>query len=129
FPRGLGAKVRGLQAHGHAGERAVAGQRTAINLQALERAAVERGDVIGHTGTLSAVMLVDVVLEMLADAPRALKNRDRVRLHAGTSEIMARALLLEGTELAPGGRGFARLRLEEIGRAACRERGAAAVGG
>src|SRR5439155_1192097 len=31
---------------------------------------------------------------------------------AGTSEIMARALLLEGTELAPGGRGFARLRLE-----------------
>ena len=112
FPRGLVAKVRGLQAHGHAVERAVAGQRTAINLQALERAAVERGDVIGHAGTLSAVMLVDVVLEMLADAPRALKNRDRVRLHAGTSEIMARALLLEGTELAPGGRGFARLRLE-----------------
>src|SRR5438876_595910 len=112
FPRGLVAKVRGLQAHGHAVERAVAGQRTAINLQGLERAAVERGDVIGHAGTLSAVMLVDVVLEMLADAPRALKNRDRVRLHAGTSEIMARALLLEGTELAPGGRGFARLRLE-----------------
>src|SRR5438045_1001893 len=101
FPRGLVAKVRGLQAHGHAVERAVAGQRTAINLQGLERAAVERGDVIGHAGTLSAVMLVDVVLEMLADAPRALESRDRVRLHAGTSEIMARALLLEAAELGP----------------------------
>jgi selenocysteine-specific elongation factor len=112
FPRGLVAKVRGLQVHGHAVERAVAGQRTAINLQGLERAAVERGDVIGHAGTLSATTLVDVGLEMLADAPRALKSRDRVRLHAGTSEIMARALLLEGAELAPGGRGFARLRLE-----------------
>src|SRR5690349_3366330 len=112
FPRGLVAKVRGLQAHGHAVERAVAGQRTAVNLQGLERAAVERGDVIGHAGTLSATTLVDVVLEMLPDAARSLESRDRVRLHTGTSEIMARALLLDGAELAPGQRGFARLRLE-----------------
>src|SRR3989442_111542 len=81
-------------------------------LQGLERAAVERGDVIGMAGTLSATTLADVVLEILHDAPRPLKSRDRVRLHAGTSEIMARALLLEGAELAPGKRGFARLRLE-----------------
>ena len=112
FPRGLVAKIRGLQVHGHAVDRAVAGQRTAVNLQGLERASVERGDVVGHAGTLSATTLVDVVLEMLPDAPRALESRDRVRLHAGTSEIMARALLLEGAELAPGQRGFARLRLE-----------------
>jgi selenocysteine-specific elongation factor len=112
FPRGLVAKVRGLQVHGHAVERAVAGQRTAVNLQGLERAAVERGDVIGHAGTLAAATLVDVALEVLPDAARPLKSRDRVRLHAGTSEIMARALLLEGPELAPGARGFARLRLE-----------------
>jgi selenocysteine-specific elongation factor len=112
FPRGLVAKVRGLQAHGHAVERAVAGQRTAVNLQGLERAAVERGDVIGHAGTLVPATLVDVVLELLPDALRPLESRDRVRLHAGTSEIMARALLLEGAELAPGARGFARLRLE-----------------
>src|SRR5213594_1064948 len=102
FPRGLVAKIRGLQAHGHAVERSVAGQRTAVNLQGLERAAVERGDVIGMAGTLSATTLADVVLEILHDAPRPLKSRDRVRLHAGTSEIMARALLLEGAELAPG---------------------------
>jgi selenocysteine-specific elongation factor len=112
FPRGLVAKVRGLQVHGQAVERAAAGQRTAVNLQGLERAAVERGDVIGHAGTLSATTLVDVVLEMLPDASRPLETRDRVRLHTGTSEIMARALLLEGSELAPGQRGFARLRLE-----------------
>ena len=112
FPRGLVAKIRGLQVHGHAVERAIAGQRTAINLQGLERAAVDRGDVIGHAGTLTATTLVDVELEMLPDAPRALESRDRVRLHAGTSEIMARALLLDGVELAPGQRGFARLRLE-----------------
>jgi selenocysteine-specific elongation factor len=112
FPRGLVAKVRGLQVHGQAVERAAAGQRTAVNLQGLERAAVERGDVIGHAGTLAATTLVDVVLEMLPDGARPLETRDRVRVHTGTSEIMARALLLEGSELAPGQRGFARLRLE-----------------
>jgi selenocysteine-specific elongation factor len=112
FPRGLVAKVRGLQTHGRAVERALAGQRTAVNLQGLERAAVERGDVIGHAGTLLAATLVDGTLELLADAPRPLKTRDRVRFHTGTSEIMARVLLFETTELTPGGRVFARFRLE-----------------
>jgi selenocysteine-specific elongation factor len=112
FPRGLVAKVRGVQTHGRPVERALAGQRTAVNLQGLERAAVERGDVIGHAGTLLAATLVDGTLELLADAPRPLKTRDRVRFHAGTSEIMARVLLFETTELAPGGRAFARFRLE-----------------
>jgi len=112
FPRGLVAKVRGVQTHGRSVERALAGQRTAVNLQGLERAAVERGDVIGHAGTLLAATLVDGTLELLADAPRSLETRDRVRFHAGTSEIMARVLLFETTELAPGGRAFARFRLE-----------------
>jgi selenocysteine-specific elongation factor len=112
FPRGLVAKVRGLQTHGHPVERALAGQRTAVNLQGLERAAVERGDVIGHAGTLLATSLVDGTLELLTDAPRPLKTRDRVRFHTGTSEIMARVLLFEVSELAPGARAYARFRLE-----------------
>ena len=112
FPRGLVAKVRGVQTHGRPVERALAGQRTAVNLQGLERAAVERGDVIGHAGTLLAATLVDGTLELLAEAPRPLKTRDRVRFHTGTSEIMARVLLFETSELAPGGRAFARFRLE-----------------
>jgi len=112
FPRGLQAKVRGLQAHGRPVSEAVAGQRTAVNLQGLERAAVERGDVVGHAGTLVASTLVDGTLELLADAPRPVKSRDRVRFHTGTSEIMARALLLDRPELAPGQTAFARFRLE-----------------
>ena len=112
FPRGLVAKVRGVQTHGRPVARALAGQRTAVNLQGLERAALERGDVIGHAGTLVATTLVDGSLELLADAPRPLKTRDRLRFHTGTSEIMARALLFETNELAPGERAFARFRLE-----------------
>jgi selenocysteine-specific elongation factor len=112
FPGGLQAKVRGLQTHGHPVTDASAGQRTAVNLQGVERAAVERGNVLGLAGTLVPSVLMDGTLELLADAPRPLKTRDRVRLHAGTSEIMARVLLLETQELAPGRTAFARFRLE-----------------
>jgi selenocysteine-specific elongation factor len=112
YPKGIRAKIRGLQTHGHGVTEAVAGQRTAINLQNLERVAIDRGDVVGLAETLVPSTLVDGTLELLADAPRPLKTRDRVRFHVGTSEVMARVLLLEGQQLEPGERTFARLRLE-----------------
>ena len=112
YPRGAEAKIRGLQAHGHSVTSARAGQRTAVNLQGLERAALTRGDVVGLPGTLVPSMLVDGTLELLPDAPRPVKTRARVRFHVGTSEIMARAILLDRAELPPGETAFARFRLE-----------------
>ncbi len=112
FPKGVEAKIRGLQTHGHPVTEARAGQRTAVNLQGVERAAVERGDVLGLASTLVPSLLVDGTLELLQDAPRSVKSRTRVRFHAGTSEIMARALLLDRPELEPGQTAFARFRLE-----------------
>jgi len=112
YPKALQTKIRGVQTHGHPVREALAGQRTAINLQGLERAAIDRGNVVGHAGTLVSSLLVDGTLELLKDAPRPVKSRDRVRFHAGTSEIMARVLLLESPELEPGATAFARFRLE-----------------
>jgi len=112
YPKRAEAKIRGLQAHGHPVASARAGQRTAINLQGLERTAIARGDVVGLPGTLVASSLVDGTLELLPEAPRPVKTRTRVRFHVGTSEIMARALLLDRPELAPGDTAFARFRLE-----------------
>ena len=112
YPRGLQAKIRGLQTHGRPVTAARAGQRTAINLQGLERAAIDRGDVVGLPGTLVSSLLVDGTLELLKDAPRAVKSRTRLRFHVGTSEIMARALLLDRGELEPGASGLVRFRLE-----------------
>jgi selenocysteine-specific elongation factor len=113
YPKNLQAKIRGLQTHGRSVETALAGQRTAVNLQGVERAAIERGNVVGVPGTLVASALVDGILELLADAPRPLKTRDRVRFHVGTSEIMARVLLLDRPELHPAERAYARVRLEQ----------------
>jgi selenocysteine-specific elongation factor len=112
FPRALQAKVRGLQVHGHAVLTAQAGQRTAVNLQGIERAAVERGDVIAPPAALVPTLLADATLELLAEAPRPLKARDRVRFHVGTHEVMARVLLVDRQEVAPGDVTYGRFRLE-----------------
>ncbi len=112
YPRGVGSKVRGLQVHGRAVERASAGQRTAVNLQAVERAAVERGDVVAPPGGLLPTILADATLELLEDAPRPLKKRDRVRFHVGTQEVMARVLLVDRGQLEAGQVSYGRFRLE-----------------
>lgn len=112
YPRGLQSKVRGLQVHGHAVDRATAGQRTAVNLQGVERAAIERGDVLAPAGTLVPTLLLDGTLELLEDAPRPIKTRDRIRFHAGTQEVMARVLPVDRAELEPGQTCHARFRLE-----------------
>jgi selenocysteine-specific elongation factor len=112
YPRGALAKVRGLQCHGRPVALAVAGQRTAVNLQGVERAAIERGDVLGLPGALLASHVVDATLELLEDAPRPLKARDRVRFHIGTSEVMARVLVLDRPALEPGDATLVRFKLE-----------------
>ena len=104
--------MRGLQVHGRAVESAQAGQRTAVNLQGVERAAIERGDVIAPAGGLVPTLLADATLELLADAPRPLKARDRVRFHVGTQEVMARVLLVDRQEVSPGDVTYGRFRLE-----------------
>jgi selenocysteine-specific elongation factor len=112
YPHGLQAKVRGLQTHGHAVPAAVAGQRAAVNLQGVERAAIARGDVLSLPGLLRPTFMLDATCELLQDAPAPLRPRQRVRFHIGTSEIMARVHLLDQPEITPGRRGYVQLRLE-----------------
>src|SRR5213076_1168736 len=97
---------------GHTVTEARAGQRTAMNVQGLERAAIERGDVIGLAGALVTTSTVDGTLELLADAPRPLKTRDRIRFHVGTQEVMARVLLVGPQVIEPGSVAYGRFRLE-----------------
>jgi selenocysteine-specific elongation factor len=112
YPRALQAKVRGIQTHGRAVSTATAGQRAAVNLQGVERAAIERGDVLSLPGLLQPTYMLDATCELLRDAPAPLRTRQRVRFHIGTSEVMARVHLVDGTALEPGQTGYVQLRLE-----------------
>ncbi len=112
YPSGLKSKVRGLQVHGMEVREVLPGQRTAVNLQGMERALIERGDVVATPGTLAATHMVDVQMELLASSPRPLKHRAKIRFHTGTAEHIATAVLLDRAELAPGDQAFAQIRLD-----------------
>jgi selenocysteine-specific elongation factor len=112
LPSGLEGKVRTLQVYGRSVEKAVAGERAAVNLQGVETSAIERGEVLVRPNTLSPTRLIDAFLEYLPDAPRPLKHRTRQRFHVGTTLTNASIFLLDRDELAPGTTGFVQLRLE-----------------
>jgi selenocysteine-specific elongation factor len=113
LPGGERVRVRGLQVHGASVKAASAGQRTAVNLGGVDAAGVERGMVLAPVGRLRPTQILDASVDVLADAPRGLRTRQRVRVHHGTAEVLARvAALEESGEIAPGARGLAQLRLE-----------------
>jgi selenocysteine-specific elongation factor len=113
YPPGFKAKVRGLQVHGQAVETALAGNRTAVNLQGLEKEELERGMVVAPPGALIKTRRLDAYLEILPSAPRPLKHRQAVRLHTGTSERVAMPLILDADEMPPGSSGYVQLFLRE----------------
>jgi selenocysteine-specific elongation factor len=106
-----GLRVRGVQVHGTAVERALAGQRTAVNLAGVEPAEVSRGMVLAAHGRLPPTPMLDVELTLLESAPRALANRSKLLLHVGTAQVPATVVLLDRAELGAGETALAQLRL------------------
>jgi len=113
YPKEVTAKIRGIQVHNREVSKVSAGLRTAINLQAVEKAEIERGDVLGAKDLLKPTQLVDVTIDLLKSAVRKLKHRTKVRFHTGTAEIVSTVLLLDRDELNPGETCFAQIRLEK----------------
>jgi selenocysteine-specific elongation factor len=69
--------------------------------------------VVAHPGIFESSQRLDVRLEYLGGAGRVLKNRALTRFHTGTSEIMARVVLIDREELQPGQKVYAQLLLED----------------
>jgi selenocysteine-specific elongation factor len=111
IPGGLTARVRGIQVHGNMMGNAVAGQRTAVNLQGVDLAQVERGMVITIPNLFQSTQILDARLLLLPTA-KPLKNLVKVRFHQGTLEVLARIALIGQDTLLPGESGYAQLRLD-----------------
>jgi selenocysteine-specific elongation factor len=118
LPSGLRTRVRGVQVHDRAVERASAGQRVALNLAGVDTDEVARGDVVVGAGGEPAATAAGGPAAVLGAAPSATFRIDaalewvsrpdggaRVAVHHGTREVPARLADL-------GGR-YAQLRLEQ----------------
>ncbi|CAN5631520.1 selenocysteine-specific translation elongation factor [soil metagenome] len=113
LPLGRAVRVRGLQTHGKSAKTIRAGQRAAVNLGGIEHAEIERGMVLAEKAVLRPTQIFDAQIEVLKDAKKSLKTRQRVRVHIGTIEALARVQIInEQNEIAPGERDFVQLRLE-----------------
>ena len=112
LPAQTRARVRELQVHDQPVEVAEAGQRVALNLSGVTREQVPRGSVIGTPGLFRTTERLDVRLELLAEAPRAVKFRDPVHFHLGTGRTVARVILLDRDQLQPGENAFVQLALD-----------------
>jgi selenocysteine-specific elongation factor len=113
YPSGRRLRVRGIEVHGSKAERAVAGQRTAVNLADIEATELSRGDVLSEPARFRSVTEVDCRLDLLRSA-KPLKHRAPVHFHAGTAEIEAEVRLLENPgPLRPGESAWARIRLRK----------------
>jgi len=97
-PRGRAVRVRSVQVHDQPVEVAEAGQRVAVNLPAIERGDLRRGDALVDPGHYPVSYRLDVVLDELEPVPAA------VKVHLGTADVAVRVVR--------SGR-FAQLRLDE----------------
>lgn len=113
YPQDLPCKIRNIQVHDHDVEQAYAGQRVAINLSNVKKEEVHRGDVLAPPGSMQNTDRLDVKICMLELTKRSIKNRNRLHLCIGTTQILCRAVLLGADELLPGQEGYAQLLLEE----------------
>lgn len=113
LPSRTSLRVRSLESHGEVVSSVRAGMRAALNLPQVSVNEIHRGDVMATPERLVPTFMLDVSLSMLESSPISLKQRDRIRLHVGTKELMARVHLLDHMEIGPGETGLVQFRLEE----------------
>ena len=113
LPQGMTARVRAIQSHGQGVEGVARGDRAAVNLQAVDRDQLQRGNIVTLPGQAKASLRFDARLQLLASAPKAVTPRTRVRLHVGTTEVMARISIVKQTCVEPGQTAYVQFHLEE----------------
>ena len=112
FPNGRRVRVRGVQVHGQAADKAIAGQRTALNVAGASTEDLARGMMLASPETFQSTKRVDVSLSLLPLA-KPLKERARVHLHAYTSETIAEVRLYGAKQIAPDESAYAQIRLDD----------------
>ena len=102
LPQGRRAVIRQLQVHNREEEIAYPGQRVAVNLRNVDRAGINRGDVLATPGYLKPTRLLDVELRLLDGADAAPKYGEMIRVLFGTCEVAAKLRVLGGGQAQPG---------------------------
>ena len=113
LPDGLECRVRNIQVHSKDAPTAYAGQRVAINLAGIKKSDISRGNCVAAPGSTPISLMLDVNLQNLPGSERIIQNNSQVHLYHGSSERLAKVVLLDRESLEPGQKCYAQLRLTE----------------
>ena len=99
LPSGIKTKIRGIQTHGGATDLVVTGDRAALNLAHVKSSDLTRGTVLATPGCLQSSNRILANISMTHSTDWIIKNKQRLRFHIGTSEILGR---VSGKKLEKG---------------------------
>jgi len=113
LPAGKECRIRSVQVHGTGVQTAWAGQRVAVNVAGISSEDLSRGDVLCARGVYARTRCFECELHLVESAGEPVQHWQRVRLHIGTSDVVARISLLESPVLQPGETAAAQVVVEE----------------
>ena len=121
YPEEREVKIRNIQVHGEDVNSAYAGERIALNLQGMEKAACKKGDIIAEKGSLQPSFLLDCRIECISPFFE-IKHNQHLELMIGTAHIPCKVIFLEGERIKKGESSFVQLQLQEKTVSVFRER-------
>ena len=109
MPAGTQVRVRSIHAQNRDAVMGRAGQRCALNLVGIEKAALKRGDWLADPRALAPTTRIDVRLRRLADGAPSLPQRAPLHIHLGTAHRVAKLKLFEVDEFTANTSVYAQL--------------------
>ncbi|MFH1764346.1 MAG: selenocysteine-specific translation elongation factor [Gemmatimonadota bacterium] len=115
LPGNQEGRVRSLQVHGQEVREAKAGARVAVGLSGSKvgHQDLSRGQTMVEGSGWEVSRMLTCWLSLLSNTGWELKQGQRVRVHLGTAEVLARVALFQKDRLGGGEEAWAQLRLEE----------------
>lgn len=112
YPLCITTNIRNIQIHNKWVNDAIAGHRVGLNLSNIKVEQLARGMVLGEPQSMISAHLVNARFQYLQSNLNPIDNRTKVKFYAGTSEVIARIMLIDKERLYPGDTCFVQLRLE-----------------
>jgi selenocysteine-specific elongation factor len=95
LPQEIKKKVRGLQAHGNDTELVSLGDRAAVNLQAISKLEITRGDVLVRDETMLNTIEFIGTMRTVSNFNLKIGNRSKIRVYVGTAERIGQLIWFE----------------------------------
>ena len=112
-PGAATARVRSLHAQNRAVQQAHAGERCAVALVGIDKAAIERGQWLAAPAVALATERLDVALTLWHSETKPLRSGTPVHVHLGSASVLGTVAVLDPPVLEPGQSGRVQLVLRQ----------------